>query len=72
MLGVYFSCVLGEKSKIQLSWEHSEYRWVTIQEAEELLTKQNWLVKLMKRAAYIRPLLPDRLIEFNRRNGFDC
>jgi 8-oxo-dGTP diphosphatase len=71
MLGIYYSCSLSEPKTIQLSWEHTEYRWVTLEEAEALLSKQNWLVRLMRRAACIRSLTPDCLITYNRRNGLE-
>ena len=72
MLGIYYACRLGEGEVITLSWEHSEYRWVTIDQAEALLTRKNWLVRLMERASNIRLLIPEDLVQFNQDFGFEC
>lgn len=72
MLGIYYACRLVEGEVIKLSWEHIEYRWVSIDEAESLLSRKNWLVRLMKRANSIRLLMPDNLIQFNQDFGFEC
>ncbi len=72
MLGIYYCCRLNGDTKIQLSWEHSEYRWVTVAEAEALLSRKNWLVRLMERANSIRSLMPETLLQFNKDQGFEC
>ena len=72
MLGIYYSCRLGEGEVITLSWEHSESRWVTIDEAEALLSRKNWLVRLMERADKIRLLMPKDLVQFHQEFGFEC
>jgi 8-oxo-dGTP diphosphatase len=71
MLGVYYGCTLKEGEEIHLSWEHSEYRWVTLEEAKAMLSDHYWLVRLIKRAAEIRTLIPGRLIDFYRNNSLE-
>jgi 8-oxo-dGTP diphosphatase len=71
MLGVYFSCTLEEGEEIQMSWEHSEYRWVTKEEAEAMLPEDYWLVRLIQRAAKIRLIIPERLKDFYKDDGLE-
>lgn len=71
MLGIYYACTLKEGEIINLSWEHSEYRWVTVQEAEALLSRRNWLVRLMERDNQIRSMIPEALIHFYQEFGFE-
>jgi 8-oxo-dGTP pyrophosphatase MutT (NUDIX family) len=71
MIGVFYFCTLEDSDKIQVSWEHSTYRWVTPEEADELLPTGFWLVRLIKRAEYLRALFPAELIEYQREIGFE-
>ena len=71
LLLVQFCCSVQEPAAIELSWEHSEFRWVTAREAEELLPAGHWLGKVIRRAEAIRALLPAELLEFNRVQGLE-
>ena len=71
MLGVFFLCALDDPSAIELSWEHSEYRWVTQAEAESFLPENNWLLNLIKRANCIHSMVPQGLMEYNLEEGFE-
>jgi hypothetical protein len=71
MLLVQFCCSVQEPAAIEVSWEHSEYRWVTTQEAEELLPAGHWLSKVMQHAEGIRALLPAELLEYYRVQGLE-
>jgi 8-oxo-dGTP diphosphatase len=71
MLGVYFSCTLEEGEEIQLSWEHSRYLWVTIDEAMAILGENYWLARLIQRAAKMRTLIPKELMEYYRSSGLE-
>jgi len=71
MLGVFYLCTLDDPNSIKLSWEHSEYRWVTQVEAEAFLPEGHWLFTLIQRANRIRSLVPKELVEFNLEEGFE-
>jgi len=71
LLLVQFCCSVQEPAEIQLSWEHSEYRWVTAQEAEDLLPPDHWLGRVIRHAEAIRALLPEELLEYYRVQGFE-
>ena len=71
LLLVQFCCSVQEPVEIALSWEHSEYRWVTAQEAEDLLPPGHWLGKVIRRAEAIRAMLPAELLEYYREQGLE-
>jgi 8-oxo-dGTP diphosphatase len=71
MVLVQFCCSVEEPAAIDVSWEHSEYRWVTTQEAEELLPAGHWLGKVIRRAEAIRALLPPELLDYYRVQGLE-
>jgi len=66
MVGVIYACSLENPEAIQTSWEHSESRWVTLNEATELLQEGHWLVKLIQRAETMRALISDELLAYYR------
>jgi len=71
LLLVQFCCSVQEPAALELSWEHSEYRWVTAREAEEVLPAGHWLGKVIRRAEAIRALLPAELLEYYRVQGLE-
>jgi 8-oxo-dGTP pyrophosphatase MutT (NUDIX family) len=71
MIGIFYYCSIDDPEKIKVSWEHSEYRWVTYEDAKALLTEGHWLVRLINRAEVIRSLIPEKLIDYHREMGFD-
>ena len=71
MVLVQFCCSVQEPAEIEVSWEHSEYRWVTAQEAEDLLPAGHWLGKVIRHAEAIRALLPAELLEYYRVQGLE-
>ena len=70
IIGVMFCCSLDDPRAIRTSWEHSNQRWVTVQEAEDLLSRDHWLSRAIHRAGTLRQLMPDDLIAYYRREGF--
>jgi 8-oxo-dGTP diphosphatase len=62
LVGIYFSCSIEDPGAIQLSWEHSEARWVTAEEAGLLLPEDHWLAVAIRRAETMRSLLPPSLL----------
>jgi len=66
MVGVLYCCSLDSPEAIQLSWEHTEARWVTLEEATGMLSERHWLVKLIQRAERLRALIPPQLLKYYR------
>ena len=71
MVGVQYCCSVENPQDIRLSAEHTEYRWITAEEAEELFPGDHWLAKAIRRAEAIRALLPSELLEYYRAQGFE-
>ena len=71
LLLVQFCCSVQEPVEIALSWEHSECRWVTAQETEQLLPPGYWLGKVIRRAETIRAMLPAELLDHYREQGIE-
>ena len=71
MIGVFYFCSLDDPDAIRVGWEHSTYRWVTPDDAEALLPDGSWLVRLIKRAEFIRSLIPSEIIEYQRKMGLE-
>ena len=69
MVGVMVACSVENPETIQISWEHSEARWVTPDEATELLPRGHWLVELIQRAEMMRTLMPEALLNYYRQAG---
>ena len=69
MVGVLCCCSLNNPEAIQISWEHTEARWVTLEEAAGLLSERHWLVELIQRAERLRALIPPQLLEYYRQMG---
>ena len=66
MVGVFYCCSLENPEAIQTSWEHSEARWVTLDEAAKLLPEGHWLIALIQRAEMLRALIPAELLTYYR------
>jgi 8-oxo-dGTP diphosphatase len=71
MIGVFYRCSLDDPEAIRTSWEHSEKRWVTVQEALALLPEGYWLSRLIQRAEALRSMVPIDLLVYYRENGFE-
>ena len=71
LLGVQYSCSIIHNQIIHLSAEHTQYRWVSVAEAMEVLPENHWLLKVIQRAESNRTLLPPALLEIQRANGFE-
>jgi 8-oxo-dGTP diphosphatase len=56
LVGVLYCCTLDDPAAIHVSAEHDEQRWITPQEAEQILPGDYWLGKLIQRAETIRKL----------------
>jgi 8-oxo-dGTP diphosphatase len=62
LLGVRYFCSINDPSSIVISDEHSEYRWLTLQQVQELLPEAHWLRQTIQQAEAMRSLLPDELL----------
>jgi 8-oxo-dGTP diphosphatase len=75
LVGVIYLCALPDPSSIRISPEHSEYRWLSVDQAIELLTisdpTSQWFKQVIQRAETIRLMLPEKMIEYQRISGFE-
>ena len=75
LVGVVYLCTLEHTTSIHLSEEHSEYRWLPIDQAIDLLSAPDsstqWTRRVIKHADHIYPMLPPELIRFQVKFGFE-
>jgi 8-oxo-dGTP pyrophosphatase MutT (NUDIX family) len=75
LVGVIYHCSVTDRVSVMLSGEHQAHRWVTSDEARDLLREDHasevWLRRVLDRAEAVREQLPDSLIESNRSLGFE-
>jgi 8-oxo-dGTP diphosphatase len=75
LLGVIYHCSPVGTTSIELSVEHSRYRWVPANEVQAELREDEpaeaWLKRTLARAAALRDLLPPALLRLNHRTGFE-
>jgi hypothetical protein len=69
MVGVMVACSLDAPEALQTSWEHAEARWVTPDQAAELLPEGHWLLELIQRDEVMRSLMPEALLDYYHRAG---
>jgi len=70
LLGVIFSCIPKTPMHLKIESEHSEFRWMGVEEINVLLPDGNWLKKAIKRAEIQRKLMPHELRKFFMENGY--
>lgn len=75
LVGIVYCCTCPNPEQMRLSLEHIEFRWLTLNEARDLLNESNlaeyWLVKVIERAEAGRRLYPAELLDLHRRIGFE-
>jgi len=75
LVGVIFFCTTERVVDVPVSPEHSTYRWVTVSEAEVLLTADDpstrWMRRVLKRAESLRHHVPQDLASLYRQKGFE-
>jgi hypothetical protein len=75
LVGVIYLCSLAEPESIHISTEHSEYRWLTADQALDLLSATDpstqWARRVIQRAEVIRPMLPEDLVNSQRKTSFE-
>ena len=75
LLGVVYLCSLADPSTIQIGSEHSDFRWLTAEQALDLLSASDpstqWARRVLQRVIATSPLIPQGLLEFQCRYGFE-
>jgi 8-oxo-dGTP diphosphatase len=75
LVGVVYLCSLTDPASIQISAEHSEFRWLPAAQAIELLSAEDpstrWARRVIERAEIIRPMLSKGMLSFQRQAGFE-
>ena len=75
LVGIVYCCSSSNLENMRLSHEHTEYRWVTLADARDLLHRSNvaerWLITVIERAEAGRRLYPTELLDLFRREGFE-
>lgn len=75
LVGVVFLCSVPEPLEVQLSEEHSEYLWLSGEEALEMLSPddpgQEWIRRVIERAEHFCKLWPEGLPHYYQEAGFD-
>jgi len=75
LVGVIYLCSLADPNSIRISSEHSEYCWLSASQALDLLSAPDpstqWARRVIERAEIIRPLLAKKLVDVQRRTGFE-
>ena len=71
LVGTIFCCSIAVPDTIRISSEHSQFRWVTVDEAADLVPENAWVLAAVRRADFIRKHLPSELLAFFRATGFD-
>lgn len=75
LVGMVYLCMLPASISIHIDAEHSEYRWLDAAQALDFLIAPDpstqWLRRVIQRAEAILPMLPENLVEFQSRTGFE-
>jgi 8-oxo-dGTP diphosphatase len=75
LVGVIYLCFLTDPTSIRIGSEHSEYRWLSADQALDLVSATDpstkWTRRVIERAEVIRPMLPENIISFQRKAGFE-
>ncbi|MCZ7551167.1 MAG: hypothetical protein B6D39_02060 [Anaerolineae bacterium UTCFX2] len=71
LLGAIYSCTLETPGEAMHGDEHSESRWLTLAEIDQLLPEDYWLRRAIHRAEKMRKSIPAELRSEFRRDGFE-
>jgi len=75
LIGVVYGCTIPNVKAVTISAEHSEYRWVTADEADAMLTDNDastqWIKRLIGRAEATKRLMTPALVDHYRSSGFE-
>ncbi len=75
LLGVIYLCAVDDTEALRLSAEHDAARWVTVQEAGEMLLATDpgtrWIRRVIARAETVRQKMPSVLLSYYEQSGFE-
>jgi 8-oxo-dGTP diphosphatase len=75
LIGVVYLGSIASNAEIHISPEHSEYRWVTKDEAMKFLSpglgSEGWLTRVIERAELLRLNLTTQQMALHRETGFE-
>jgi 8-oxo-dGTP diphosphatase len=75
LVGVVYLCLLNNPDAIHISQEHSEYRWLSADQALAFLTASDpstlWARRVIERAETLRPMLSPGLVTYQRQVGLE-
>lgn len=75
LIGVVYCCAPVKPFTVNISPEHSEYRWVSAAEARALIgdihPSEQWLLEVVERAEVTLAHLPGELIRLHQERGFE-
>jgi 8-oxo-dGTP diphosphatase len=71
LLGIIYGCTIINPHEVAIEAEHSQARWLTVQQAYEFLPQGYWLRNVIERAELMKAHLPQELRTIYRRQGFD-
>lgn len=75
LIGVVYLCAVEDADALHTSAEHDAARWVTAQEALDMLAPSDpstqWIRLVIERAEKVRQLLPPSLLHYYEQTGFE-
>lgn len=75
LLGIGYACSVRDPAAVVIGAEHSEYRWLTADEAMQRLTADDpstqWIRRVIHRAEAVRAQMPSELTTLFRQTGFE-
>ena len=71
LVGVIFGCSVPDETEFILSEEHTDYRWMTADEARDFLLQDHWLASLIEQADKFRQSIPKAMRELYQAGDFE-
>lgn len=75
LVGVVYLCSLNDPNSVSIGTEHSEFLWLSADEAIELLSATDpstlWARRVIERTEVIRSMLPESLVKFHTETSFE-
>lgn len=71
LLGVMYCCSIQTFENTLISHEHTEQRWISVDEASKLFGGDYWLGQMIRRAEKIRSSLPADMLDYFHQVGFE-
>jgi 8-oxo-dGTP diphosphatase len=75
LVGVVYGATIQNPAAIAISAEHSEYRWLALEEVRALLSEQEpgeyWLRRVVERATLLLAKMPADLLAVHSAQGFE-